>query len=108
MGKNCAWTVPVSHEKFIVAKNRKIDICLTPLKPVPKNWYLPVKNKKVLGLASGGGQQCQVFVTNSTEVTVFDISSKQLVSDKLVAEREGYNISLIKGDMTPVCEYILS
>ena len=99
-GNNCVWTVPISHQEFIAAKNGEIDIYLTPLKPVPKNWYLPVKNKKVLGLASGGGQQCPVFVANGAEVTVFDISSKQLESDKFVAEREGYNISLIKGDMT--------
>jgi ubiquinone/menaquinone biosynthesis C-methylase UbiE len=32
--------------------------------------------------------------------TVFDNSEKQLESERVVARREGYSISLIKGDMT--------
>jgi len=97
--EKCIWTLPITHQEFIDAQNGQINIYLTPLTPVPKDWYLPLKNKKILGLASGGGQQCPLFVAGGAKVTVFDISSKQLESDKMVAKREGYDITLIKGDM---------
>lgn len=98
--EKCVWTLPITHQEFLNAQNGKMSLYLTPLKPVPRDWYLPLKNKRILGLASGGGQQCPLFVAGGATVTVFDISSKQLKSDKLVAEREGYDISLIKGDMS--------
>lgn len=34
------------------------------------------------------------------EVTVFDYSDKQLELEKMVADREGYSIEIIKGDMS--------
>lgn len=100
VSEKCIWTLPITHQKFVNAQNGDMELYLTPLKMVPKNWYFPLKNKKILGLASGGGQQCPLFAANGAKVTVFDISSKQLESDKFVAQREGYDISLIKGDMT--------
>ena len=59
-----------------------------------------LKGKKVLGLASGGGQQMPVFSKLGAECTVFDYSDKQLEAEKMVSEREGYNITIIKGDMS--------
>lgn len=100
VGEKCIWTLPITHQEFIESQNGHIELYLTPLKKVPQNWLFPLKNKKVLCLASGGGQQSPMFIAGGAEVTVFDISSKQLASDKFVAEREGYNITLIKGDMT--------
>ena len=34
------------------------------------------------------------------ECTVFDYSDKQLEAEKMVSEREGYSINIIKGDMS--------
>ena len=34
---------------------------LTPTKPVPHAWFGDLRGKRVLGLASGGGQQMPVF-----------------------------------------------
>jgi len=34
---------------------------LTPTKPVPREWFGDLKGKKLLGLASGGGQQMPIF-----------------------------------------------
>ena len=100
VSEECIWTRPITHQEFVNAQNGHIELYLTPLKEVPKDWLLPLMGKKVLGLASGGGQQSPMFVAGGAKVTVLDISSKQLESDKLVAEREGYDITLIKGDMT--------
>ena len=34
------WGVPVSHEAFVDAQNGKWSMLLTPIKDVPKDWYL--------------------------------------------------------------------
>jgi SAM-dependent methyltransferase len=94
------WGVPVSHETFENAKNGVWDVGLTPTVPVPHNWFGDLRGKKVLGLASGGGQQIPIFAALGAEVTVLDLSDKQLESERLVAEREGYAVRIVKADMT--------
>lgn len=94
------WGVPISHEQYIDALDSKWSMLLTPTKPVPKDWYPDLKGKKVLGLASGGGQQMPIFAALGAECTVLDYSEKQIESDLAVAEREGYIINAIRGDMT--------
>ena len=54
----------------------------------------------MLGLASGGGQQMPVFSKLGAKCTIFDYSDKQLDADRMVAEREGYSIEIVKGDMS--------
>ena len=94
------WGKPISHEEFEEAKNGKWAVLLTPTKPVPRAWLGDLKGKKVLGLASGGGQQIPIFSALGAECVVFDYSRKQLESELLVAEREGYAITAMRGDMT--------
>jgi SAM-dependent methyltransferase len=94
------WGVPITHEDYIKAKNGEWNVLLTPTKYVPRNWFPELKNKKLLGLASGGGQQMPIFAALGACSTVLDYSNKQLASEKLVAEREGYDIEIIKADMT--------
>ncbi|MBM7568918.1 class I SAM-dependent methyltransferase [Paenibacillus sacheonensis] len=55
--------------------------------------------KKVLCLASGGGQQSAAFGLLGAVVTVFDISASQLERDRAAAEHYGYEASLVQGDM---------
>ena len=94
------WGIPITHEQYVAAKNGHWDVVLTPTKPVPKSWFPPLKGLKILGLASGGGQQMPIFAANGAICTVFDISTKQLDNERLVMEREGYPIDIIQGDMT--------
>lgn len=94
------WGVPITHEEFVSAQNGKWDVLLTPTKPVPHAWFGELKGKKVLGLASGGGQQMPVFSKLGADCTVLDNSEKQLEAERTVAERENYSINIIKGDMT--------
>jgi SAM-dependent methyltransferase len=98
--KGWEWGIPVTHKDYIKAKNGEWNVLLTPTKYVPKNWFPELKNKKLLGLASGGGQQMPIFSALGACSTVLDYSDKQLASERLVAEREGYNIEIIKADMT--------
>ncbi|MHB1484313.1 MAG: class I SAM-dependent methyltransferase [Saccharofermentanales bacterium] len=94
------WSIPVSHEDYVKAQCGEWKVVLTPTIPVPKEWFLLFRGAKMLGLASGGGQQMPVFTALGAECTVFDNSDRQLASEKQVAEREGYKIDIIKGDMT--------
>ena len=94
------WGVPISHETFLAAGQGNWDVQLTPTKMVPHDWFPNLKGKKVLGLASGGGQQMPIFAALGAECTVLDYSLKQLESERTVAEREGYRIEIIRADMT--------
>ena len=94
------WGIPISHEIYEKAKNGSWDVLLTPTKPVPHSWFGDLSGKKVLGLASGGGQQIPVFTVLGAECTVLDYSKKQLESEEMVARREGYAVRIIRADMT--------
>lgn len=94
------WGVPIDHETYERAKAGQWDVLLTPTKPVPKSWFCDMKGAKVLGLASGGGQQMPVFAALGAKCTVLDYSAEQLASERMVAQREGYDIDLVRADMT--------
>ncbi|NLX69399.1 MAG: class I SAM-dependent methyltransferase [Clostridiales bacterium] len=94
------WGQPISHEVFEKAKNNDWFVLLTPTKPVPKDWFCEMKGAEILGLASGGGQQMPIFTALGAKCTVLDNSEMQLLKEKEVAERENYEIKLVKADMT--------
>lgn len=94
------WGVPIDHASFLRARYGDWDVLLTPTRPVPHEWFGEIKGKKILGLASGGGQQMPVFAALGAECTVLDYSERQLESERMVARREGYSISVVRADMT--------
>ena len=94
------WGKSIDHETYVKAKNGDWSVLLTPTKPVPKEWFCEMKGAKVLGLASGGGQQMPIFAALGAECTVLDYSQKQLESERMVSEREGYAIEIVRADMT--------
>ncbi len=64
-----------------------------------------LKGKKVLCLASGGGQQSVGFAILGAKVTVVDFSSGQLKKDKLVAEKLSLDIKTVKSDMRDLSKF---
>ena len=94
------WGIPISHEEYVRALAGDWDVALTPTKPVPHEWFGDLRGKRVLGLAAGGGQQMPIFAALGAECTVLDYSQRQLDSERLVAEREGYDIRIVRADMT--------
>ncbi len=94
------WGKPIRHETYLAAVRGQWDVLLTPTKPVPHAWFGELKGKRILGLASGGGQQMPIFAALGAECTVLDYSERQLASERMVAEREGYAISIVRADMT--------
>lgn len=94
------WGRPIGHEEYVRALGGEWDVVLTPTKPVPHEWLGELRGKKVLGLASGGGQQMPIFAALGADCTVLDYSERQLESERMVAEREGYAIQIVQADMT--------
>lgn len=94
------WGKPIDHETYLRALAGDWDVLLTPTKPVPHRWFGDLKGKKVLGLASGGGQQMPIFAALGAKCTVLDYTDAQLESERMVARREGYDIEIVKADMT--------
>ncbi len=94
------WGQPLSHEEYLGAKNGNWSVKLTPVRAVPRGWFGELSGKKVLGLASGGGQQIPVFAALGAECTVLDYSQEQCESERKVAQREGYGVSILCLDMT--------
>lgn len=94
------WGKPVSHEVLEQARKGQWEVLLTPTKPVPHGWFCPMEGAKILGLASGGGQQMPVFSVLGAACTVLDYSAAQLHSEEILAQQEGYTIQTVRADMS--------
>lgn len=95
------WGTLISHERYEDALAGDWSMVLTPTREVPRSWLLPdMRGKRVLGLAAGGGQQMPIFAAMGAKCTVLDYSEKQIASERLVAERESYEIRCVRADMT--------
>lgn len=77
------------------------DVFLTPVKTVPHSWFpQSLEGVRILGLASGGGQQIPVFSLLGAICTVLDYDDDQLDAERMVARREGYDADIVKADMS--------
>lgn len=94
------FTVPTSAETIAAARQGRWEIYLTNTKPVPREWFPNMNGCDVLCLASGGGQQGPILAAAGANITVFDISPRQLAQDRVVAERDGLGIRTVEGDMS--------
>jgi SAM-dependent methyltransferase len=104
--KGDPWTRAVDDKTIAAARSGYWNIVLTPIKPVPRNWFPEsLEGKQVLCLASGGGQQGPVLAAAGASVTVFDNSAKQLEQDKFVAQRDGLTITTELGDMRDLSRF---
>ncbi|MBO4639370.1 MAG: class I SAM-dependent methyltransferase, partial [Treponema sp.] len=94
------WSTVVSAEEVAKARTGDWHIIVTPEKPVPRNWFPDnLAGKKVLCLASGGGQQGPILAAAGADVTVFDNSTGQLEKDQYAAKRDGLEIKTVQGNM---------
>lgn len=94
------WTLPVGSDVIAAARQGNWSVGLTETKPVPRAWFPEdLRGCEVLCLASGGGQQGPVLSAAGARVTVFDNSPRQLEQDRMVAEREGLDLTTVEGDM---------
>ena len=101
------WSIPVTSEQIEKARKGDWSIVLTPSKPVPANWFpKQLQGKKVLCLASGGGQQGPILAAAGADVTVFDNSRVQLEQDELVAKRDQLHVTTVQGNMQDLSVFV--
>lgn len=100
VGGGWEWGKPIDHETYLRAKAGEWGVFLTPTKTVPHEWFGDLAGRRVLGLASGGGQQIPVFTALGARCTVLDYSAAQIESERMVAQREGYAVECVQADMT--------
>ena len=75
------------------------------LKKIRQFEFADIKGKKVLCLASGGGQQSAMFSLLGADVTVVDISQGQLNGDMQAANHYGYTVKTVLGSMTDLSAF---
>jgi SAM-dependent methyltransferase len=94
------WTIPCRPEVIAAAKRGEWSVLLTEQRPVPRSWFPnALVGLDILCLASGGGQQGPIFAALGANVTVFDLSPRQLDQDRMVARRDGLTLVTVEGDM---------
>lgn len=93
------WSRIVDAKTIEKAREGMIETWITPHSLIPSSWIGEIKGKKVLLLASAGGQQTPVLAAAGAEVTSMDISEKMIGQDKTALERYGLEARLIVGDM---------
>jgi len=89
----------MTPKQVSAAREGNWRIRITPTKAVPKEWLEPLEGKRILLLAGGGGQQSPILAAQGASVTVFDLSQRQLERDIEIADREGFEIETVTGDM---------
>ena len=100
------YTKAVSREVIEKSKAGEWEITVTTGKTVPRSWFpQSLAGLKVLCLASGGGQQGPVLAAAGADVTVVDISKKQLEQDEFVAKRDGLTLSTLQCSMTDLSPF---
>lgn len=103
--KNNEWTRPVNPDLIEHARAGEWQVVLTPVIPVPRDWFPDLAGCRLLGLACGGGQQGPILAAAGADVTILDNSPKQLAQDRAVAEREGLSLKTLVGDMADLSEF---
>jgi SAM-dependent methyltransferase len=102
---DCRWCQAVSSNDIHTARQGIWSVILTPNKSVPSEWLGNIKGKKILCLASGGGQQAPVLAAAGANVTSFDNSDEQLGRDRFVAERDALVLDTVRGDMADLSTF---
>lgn len=99
------WCEPVGGSVIAAARRGDWQVILTPNLSVPRHWFGEIAGRRVLCLASGGGQQAPVLAAAGAQVTSFDNSDEQLAKDRAVAAREGLPLVVERGDMADLSRF---
>jgi hypothetical protein len=93
------YTQVVSSQQVADARTGAWAIQLSERRTVPREWFPPLPDLRVLCLAGGGGQQAPILGAAGAQVTLLDGSPRQLGQDAFVAERDGLDLRLVQGGM---------
>ena len=95
-----AWARIVGEEEIEKAKAGEPGLRVTVERNVPHSWVERLKDKDVLILGGGGGQQTPILSAYGCRVTTLDISERMIDRDKAALERYGLDGECLIGDMS--------
>jgi SAM-dependent methyltransferase len=90
--------MPVDEAVIDRARKGILELHLTPTKQIPASWIQNIAQKKLLGLASAGGQQGPILAAAGARVTIVDLSPEQLKQDQICCKKFGLKIATIQSD----------
>ena len=93
------WTLAVSEEEILKAREGNPGIRVTPFRNVPQDWILGLRGKRVLCACGGGGQQTPVLSAFGCRVTSLDISDAQIGQDMAVLQKYGLTADTVRADV---------
>jgi SAM-dependent methyltransferase len=93
------WFSPCEPQEIQAARRGKLRIRLTACKPIPADWLGDVAGQRVLLLGGGGGHQGPLLAAARAEVTVVDLSEKQLAIDREIAASHDLDLKTVHADM---------
>jgi len=96
---------PVTSAEVAEARQGRWSLFLSDQRPVPQSWFPDLAGQPVLCLAGGGGQQGPILAAAGARVWVLDASPGQLDQDRLVADRDGLELSTVEGDMADLSAF---
>jgi SAM-dependent methyltransferase len=100
--EGCGYTIPWLDLDLDLLKqcaNGELDPTQYPMFEYLPGILLDVKDKDVLCLALGGGQQSALFGLLGARVTVIDLADGMIEGDRKAAAHYGYEVTAIQGDM---------
>ncbi len=89
------WTRIVGEDEIEKAKRGDIALRITTEKAVPSSWTGRIKDKDVLVLCGGGGQQTPLLAAYGCRVTSVDISPAQIGQDRKALEMYGLSAETV-------------
>lgn len=92
-------TMPVDEETISRARRGEDVLSMTGGRLLPPSWLDGIRDKRVLCLALGGGQQVPILGAMGAQVISLDNSPRQLKSDEETAARFGIRVRVELGDM---------
>lgn len=93
------WSALVRANAIFTRPRLDLDAAAAQELVDPEGRLGDVRGKRVLCLASGGGQQSVAFALLGAEVTVVDLSAEQLEQDRLAAAHYGLTVHRVQADM---------
>ena len=96
---NVNWSACATPEQLQRAREGNVEQLFGADLPIPSDWLVDLRGKKVLCLAGAGGLQAPMLACAGADVTVLDLSERMLDKDREVAERENLLIRTIHGNM---------
>ncbi|MEM7079497.1 MAG: class I SAM-dependent methyltransferase [Pseudomonadota bacterium] len=102
------WGIPVADDAVERARNGAWEVQLAGRSPVPHHWFGKdgqIRDRDILCLAAGGGQQAPLLSAAGARVTAMELSDAMLAKDREVARRHDLPLRCEQGSMTDLSRF---